>query len=119
MGVAEEMETREEVEKDVAAEVKPVKKLHIMIVRASRAVVTVGDSHDGMMVEADGYHLSAFGLNARANHDSRMRIKMSVCKHYRLYARAIVSKCQYTAAASRDFQGCSCSAAQLVFICLY
>ena len=29
MGVAEEMEMREEVEKEVAAEVRPVRKLHI------------------------------------------------------------------------------------------
>ena len=39
-------------------------------------------------------HLSAFDLNAR-DHESRMRIKMSVCKHYRLDAPAVVGKCQY------------------------
>lgn len=65
-GVAEEMEMQE-VEKEVAAEVRPVRKLNIkkkaprfaaLIVITSWTVATVGDSHDGMMVETDGYHLS-------------------------------------------------------------
>lgn len=55
------------MEKEVAAEVRPVRKLNIkkkaprfaaLIVITSWTVATVGDSHDGMMVETDGYHLS-------------------------------------------------------------
>jgi len=54
------------VEKEVAAEVRPVRKLNIkkkaprfaaLIVITSWTVATVGDSHDGMMVGTDGYHL--------------------------------------------------------------
>lgn len=55
------------MEKEVAAEVRPVRKLNIkkkaprfaaLIVITSWTVATVGDSHDGMMVETDGSHLS-------------------------------------------------------------
>ena len=98
----------QEVEKEVAAEVRPVRKLNIkkkaprfaaLIVITSWTVATVGDSHDGMMVGTDGYHLpTSFSIRPECSGQSWVQngnksVRVQTCQ----YMSVNVSMCALVA----------------------